>query len=180
MRWVVSAVFVLFAGVSSAVPGTRVPLLGLVNFGIHEFGHLVFGVLGNETIMLLGGSFAQVALPMGLCGYFLIARQEAWVSAGLLAWAGTSLREVAWYLGDAPYQRMELWGGEGVVHDWYILLSDWGLVMQAEGIALFLHVIGVLAVLGALVWCALGWYAEKTRVVSVEPSASAGDPWTGM
>ena len=35
-----------------------------------------------------------------------------------------SLAGLAVYIADAPCQRLELWGGDGTLHDWAQILSD--------------------------------------------------------
>lgn len=146
--WVVSAGFVLLIGVLSATTGALVPLLWLVDFGIHEFGHLITA-WAPWQITAFAGSFAQVAFPLGLAAYFALRRGELWAAAPLLAWAGDSLRNVAAYIADAPYQRLELWGGEGVLHDWAQLLQGKPM-MQAGALAAFTNMIGWLAIAAAL------------------------------
>jgi hypothetical protein len=113
-------------GVLSARSGARVPFLWGVDFGIHEFGHLVT-FWAPWQITAAAGSVFQVAFPLGLAAYFLFARRELWAAAPLLAWAGASARNAAVYIADAPFQRLELWGGPGVQHDWATLLAGPGL-----------------------------------------------------
>ena len=62
--------------------------------------------------MFLAGSVLQVAVPLGLAAYFGLLRRKEWASAGFcLAWAGTSARDVAVYVADAPVQALPLIGG---------------------------------------------------------------------
>ena len=145
--WVASAVAVLVIGVLSKTSGASVPLLSLVDFGIHEFGHLLFA-WAPWRVTAFGGSFAQVAFPFALAAYFALRRHELWAAAPLLAWSGASLRSVAIYIADAPYQRLELWGGEGVLHDWAQLLQGKPM-MHAEQIAWFADALGWVAIAAA-------------------------------
>src|SRR5450759_4416065 len=52
-----------------------VPLLSDIDLAIHEFGHMLFMPFGiqflGSTMMILGGSLTQVALPLLFFGYFL-------------------------------------------------------------------------------------------------------------
>lgn len=146
--WVVSAGAVVLIGVLSATTGALVPLLWLVDFGIHEFGHLIMG-WAPWTVAAFAGSFAQVAAPAGLAAYFAFGRRELWAAAPLLAWAGDSLRSVAVYIADAPYQRLDLWGGEGALHDWAQLLQGKPM-MYAGTIAWLANAVGWLAIAAAL------------------------------
>ena len=156
--WVLSGIAVVVLGVLSAMSHASVPLLSLVDFGIHEFGHMIFG-WAPYPVMLAAGSFAQVAVPFGLAVYFALGRAETWAAAPLLAWAGTSLRNVAVYIADAPYQRLELWGGDGVVHDWAQLLAG-RAIQHADAYAWFANTVGWLLIATALALVAVNLFAE--------------------
>jgi len=145
--WIASAAAVLAIGMASATSGGRVPLLSLVDFGIHEFGHLLFA-WAPWQVTAFAGSFVQVAFPFALAVYFGFRRNELWAAAPLLAWSGSSLRNVAVYIADAPYQRLELWGGEGVLHDWAQLLQGKPM-MHADQIAWFANALGWVAIVAA-------------------------------
>jgi hypothetical protein len=150
IRWIASGVAVLVIGVLSATSHAAVPLLAYVDFGIHEFGHMIMG-WAPYPVMLAAGSFAQVAFPLGLAIYFAVFRGEVWAGAPLLAWAGASLRNVAVYIADAPYQRLELWGGDNVVHDWAQLLAG-RAIQHADAYAWFANTVGWIFVGAALLF----------------------------
>jgi hypothetical protein len=100
--------------------GRRVPLLSLVDLGFHELGHLVTYPLPWDVVTAAMGSTTQVAVPLGCALYFAFWRRD-YVGAGVCtAWAGTSARDASVYVADAPYQRLELIGGE---HDWAFILE---------------------------------------------------------
>ncbi len=133
------------------VQGRRVPLLGLVDLGFHELGHMVTYPL-PEVITAVMGSVTQVAVPLGLVAYFAFHRQDL-LGVGLcLAWAGASAWDVGVYIADAPYQRLPLIGGE---HDWAFLLGPGGLgdLAMARPLATAMTVLGALLVVGGLVVC---------------------------
>ena len=157
--WIASAVAVVVLGVLSAATHAQVPLLSFVDFGVHEFGHLVMS-WAPYTVMLAAGSFLQVAFPFSLAVYFALGRGEMWAAAPLLAWAGTSLRNVAVYIADAPYQRLELWGGDSVVHDWAQLLAG-RAIQHADAYAWFANTVGWLFVATALLLVLAHLFAEK-------------------
>src|SRR5579863_2620943 len=46
-----------------------------VNLVIHESGHLLFGWLGNQTIMVAGGTIMQLLVPFLLACFFVYQRQ---------------------------------------------------------------------------------------------------------
>jgi hypothetical protein len=99
--------------------GAPVPLLSLVDLGFHELGHLVTYVFA-DTITAVMGSVAQVAVPLGLASYFAWIRSDRIATSVCLTWAATSARNVSEYIRDAPYERLDLIGGD---HDWAFLLA---------------------------------------------------------
>lgn len=141
------------------VRGTRVPILGLVDFGIHELGHLLF-VWAGRTVHFLAGSAAQVLVPAGLAIAFWWWGNLPAVAV-MTAWTGASLWDVSVYVADAPYQYLELWGGGR--HDWATLLGGWGAVDAADEIARSLSALGGLLVVAAMVLCAVPAFAAVGR-----------------
>jgi hypothetical protein len=102
----------------------RVPVLGLVDLGFHELGHLVCYVIDAflpwpEVATAAAGSVVQVAVPAGLATYF-VRRSDRLGGAFCLAWAATSAHDVARYVADAPDERLSLLGGH---HDWATVLG---------------------------------------------------------
>jgi hypothetical protein len=169
-----------------------VPALDLFDLGMHELGHLLTGLL-PRLVMFLSGSVAQVAVPLGLAAYFLFRRGE-WASAGFcLAWAGTSARDVAVYVADAPAQALPLIGGG--THDWAYLLGPQGFdcIDRAGAIAGFIEIVGLVMAVGGVVICL--WplasrqhasrrterAAARAAAAAVRAAAPvsdpAGDPW---
>ena len=69
------------------VRGTRVPLLGLVDLGFHELGHLVTRML-PAVITAAMGSGVQILVPVGIAAYFWFARRDVLATGVCLAWAG--------------------------------------------------------------------------------------------
>jgi hypothetical protein len=103
-----------------------VPLLWGVDLGFHELGHMLTGFWAPRIVTAAAGSFAQVAVPLGLAAYFHLARKDRIGVALMLAWAGTSMANAAAYIADAPYQQLELLGGPGG-HDWAFIFGPEGL-----------------------------------------------------
>jgi hypothetical protein len=97
----------------------RVPLLGLVDLGSHELGHLVTYWL-PDVITAMMGSGAQIAVPLGLALYFLFRRHDRAAAGLCLAWAATNCYDASVYIADAPFERLQLIGGE---HDWAFVLG---------------------------------------------------------
>ncbi|MDH3307309.1 MAG: hypothetical protein OEO77_07325 [Acidimicrobiia bacterium] len=133
--------------VTSYLFDRRIPLLSLVDLGFHELGHMLAIPLGR-TVHFLAGSFAQIAVPVGLAAYFAWLRSDR-AAAGLMgAWAATSIRDVAVYVADAPYQRLPLIGG---THDWaWLLGSRWHVIDRADDLAGFFTALGLLVGIAAI------------------------------
>lgn len=133
-------------------------ILDDVNLAVHETGHLIFSPLG-ETLTVLGGSLFQVLVPAAFVAYFVRTHQRyaAWVT---LAWVGTSLFNVARYIGDARAQELPLLGGENTIHDWWYLLIERDLLAYDTVIARWVHFAGTIAFVAAVLG---GWMSLRAR-----------------
>jgi hypothetical protein len=104
------------------VRGGKVPVLGLVDLGFHELGHLVTYPF-PDLATAMAGSLFQILVPVGLACYFSSFRGERAAGALCLAWAATSVVDVAAYIADAPFEKLPLIGGQ---HDWAFALGPDG------------------------------------------------------
>jgi hypothetical protein len=113
---------------------------------IHEGGHFLFMFFGY-VLHVFGGSFWQVMMPVLL---FIVALRQhsswAWV---WLALAGVHMISLSPYIYDAPYRVLPLLGPKHG-HDWHNLLSRFGMMEEAEGLADGLYWLGVLTGIGGL------------------------------
>ena len=158
--------------------GHLVPLLSLVDLGFHELGHLVTYVLPWELVTAAMGSITQVAVPIGLAAYFYVMRSERVSAAVCLAWAGTSAWGVHLYIADAPYERLELIGGD---HDWAFILHDLDQMDAAAGLARIVWVFGLACIGAAMTLCAWEGIAGRPRQQHsgpVLPPVRAAVTWT--
>ncbi|MBL8744580.1 MAG: hypothetical protein JNK04_25905, partial [Myxococcales bacterium] len=94
-----------------------------VTLAFHELGHVALAPAG-ETVMLLGGSIAQLVVPIA-AGAHLFLKQHDWFGVAVCgAWLSTSLFELATYIDDANRGDLPLVGlGDDVHHDWDTLLT---------------------------------------------------------
>jgi hypothetical protein len=132
------------------VRNTRVPLLGYVDLGFHELGHLVGYIFPiSERLTAALGSITQIAVPVGLAVYFLWWRKDRVAGALMLAWAGTSAWDASVYIADAPYERLQLIGGD---HDWAFLLgpTEFNNYAIADDLAAFVEFTGAIALIAGL------------------------------
>lgn len=115
-----------------------------VDLPIHEFGHLLFRILG-EFMGIAGGSLSQVIFPAVFVGYFLW--QRSFYSAAIVSlWVGQSILNVWVYASDAVVMQLVLTSGstgaEGSFHDWNYMLSHFGLLGSTKTVAGIIRFIG--------------------------------------
>ncbi|HEX5616661.1 MAG TPA: hypothetical protein VFZ83_16030 [Acidimicrobiia bacterium] len=165
-QWGLAALWCAVLGWYAFVRSTRVPLLGWVDLGFHELGHLIMYVVPISQLLTAAmGSAFQVAVPLGLATYFAWWRRDALAGAVCLAWAATSMQDASVYIADAPYEALQLIGGE---HDWAFVLGAEGLdrLDDAAAIARTVRGFGVVALVVAAgliaygAWCAV---SDRTR-----------------
>jgi hypothetical protein len=114
-------------------------ILGWLNLGIHELGHVIMGPFGLFW-SVPAGTLAQ----LGACifGMFNFYRQEDYFSIALcFGWLATSFFDVARYSGDARSMVLplvSLFGSENTYHDWNYMLSGLNLLQFDTVIALFM------------------------------------------
>ena len=130
-RSIIASLLIVVALGIAFIAGRRLPVLGLVDLGFHELGHLVAGPLGLVP-QFLAGSTTQVMVPLGLGAYFWLSQRDEVASGLMLGWAATAAQDASVYIADAPYQRLQLIGGH---HDWAFLLGRWGTVNLADEIS---------------------------------------------
>ena len=141
-----------------------VPLLSDIDLAIHEFGHMLFMPFGipflGQTMVILGGSLTQVALPLVFFGYFWRKREDGgrrdlFAAMVCLWWSGINLLSVAIYCADARAGQLMLLDGstgqESDGHDWYNLLNAWGLLDQDTVIARWMRAIAFVVCVGSII-----------------------------
>lgn len=98
-----------------------------INFGAHEFGHLIFG-FGGEWIAIAGGSAMQLIVPLGAMAAMYATSRDWFGVAAAGAWLAASLADLAPYIADARAQELDLvsFSPDGGGHDWHYLLADAG------------------------------------------------------
>jgi hypothetical protein len=114
------------------------------------------------------GSIAQVTVPAGLTVYFGWARRDLVGTALCLAWAGAATQEVGVYIADAPYQRLELIGGE---HDWAFILGRLVSLDAADELATGVVVIAWFLVVAGIACCGWGLRPGGRPSTAVPPSS---------
>lgn len=128
--------------------------LGGLNLGIHEFGHLLCGPMG-EFVGILGGSLIQCLIP--LISFWMFYRQQDYFAHAFSAvWLGSNLFGVARYMGDARKLELNLvspFGGNGeVIHDWNYLFHKFGILQFDTTVALVVRTASALAMIAGVAW----------------------------
>jgi hypothetical protein len=156
-----------------------VPLVSDIDLAIHEFGHMLFMPFGipilGGTMVILGGSLTQVMFPLIFVVYFLRkkedgARRDVFAAMVCLWWSAINLLDVAIYCADSRAGQLVLLNGltgqESDGHDWYNLLSGWGLLEHDTAIARWMRGIAGLtcmASITAALWTQLPLISRSRR-----------------
>ncbi len=124
-----------------------------LNLGIHEGGHLLFAIFGNQFLTVAGGTLLQLAVP--LIGVVIFVRQRDYFAICFAAvWLATNLYDIAIYLADARALALPLvtvgHSSGPVIHDWNYMLFHMGLINQDTMIASGLRAGGFLALWSAV------------------------------
>ena len=146
-------------------------LFGGITLGIHELGHLLFGLAGQWP-GVAGGSLAQIAAPAA--AIWILGRQRDYFGVAVAgAWLSFSLFGLVTYVADARAQELPLLSlGPEPIHDWNWMLGRLGLlgwdrslaaVMRAAALILW---VGSMALGGWLVWLMAARGRSKLKVES--------------
>ena len=129
----------------------------LVNLPFHEFGHIVFRPFGR-LITSLGGSIAQILMPLVCLAVFLIKTRDTFAASFALWWTGENFMDLAPYIKDARSLTLPLLGGNTGrtspygFHDWEFILRETGLLRHHQVLANLAHIIGTILMICALAW----------------------------
>ncbi len=133
---------------------------------IHEAGHVFFMPFG-EFLTILGGSFFQVALPLGIGIAFAVKNRDNFAAAICLWWVGVSFLDLAPYVYDALNPQLMLLGGhtgEDGPHDWIYLLERFGQLKRSPAWGFAVHKLGVLIALGSMVWAGVLLWRQREQL----------------
>lgn len=131
-------------------------VLGALNLGVHEAGHLLFGWLSSDLVTAAGGTILQLGAP--LASMWMFARQPDYFAMAFCGtWLSTNLYSVATYMADAREMDLPLVtvGGGEAEHDWNYLLSAVGLLPWDTTLAALVRVAAFLVAWGSI--AAGGW-----------------------
>ena len=122
-------------------------VIDTIDLFIHEGGHFFFSFMGR-MIYFMGGSLMQMVLPSLAIYVFLKSSLRSLI--GTLYWLGHNMINVSVYIGDAPFRRLPLLGGDNSIHDWNWIFNHTGMMDSAETISGIVLILGVIACCGAV------------------------------
>jgi hypothetical protein len=149
------SVMLIFSGLDM-INGTD-RIIHLPNLIFHEAGHVIFGFFG-QFIGSLGGTLAQLIIPLLCFHQFLIKQRDIFSATIMFWWFGENFLDIAPYVNDARAGVMPLLGGNTGqtapygFHDWQYLLTETGLINFDHIIAWTLHILGSAIMIASLVW----------------------------
>lgn len=116
----------------------------------HEAGHTFFSIFGIRTVTILGGSLFEVLLPVMILAYTWINQLRTGMQLSLYL-VGFAFIDVAFYAADGGARQLPLIGGlPKEAHDWYNLLSRWGMLESDISVGVMLAFFGGMCYLVAL------------------------------
>lgn len=140
-------------------------LIDNVNLIVHEAGHALFGWAGY-WMGIYGGTLLQLLVPAALAAWFVWQRQPA--GAAFCAFMlFENLLYVAVYMADARSQGLPLFslgGGDDADHDWFLILSHWGLLEKDRTLAALVNFLGWIGMLGAVGWLAWRGFFQESEI----------------
>ena len=129
----------------------------LVNLPFHEVGHIVFRPFGR-MMTSLGGSIAQVFMPLVCLAVFLVKTRDTFAASFALWWTGENFMDLAPYIDDARSLTLPLLGGNTGqtspygFHDWEFILQETRLLRYDHVLAKCAYILGT-----GMMICALAW-----------------------
>lgn len=132
--------------------------LHLPDLIFHEAGHFIFAPFGR-FMSVLGGSLLQFLIPVIAAIAFLRQEERQLFGAAIcIWWAGQNLIDLAPYIGDSRSLQLVLLGGrtgaEVEGHDWEYILTQLGLLHRDQAIGRVVHALGVITMVGSLIFAA--------------------------
>jgi hypothetical protein len=122
-----------------------------IDLFIHEAGHLVFRIFGR-LLYFMGGSLFQIILPAAAVVVF--GKNNLHLLPFTLYWMGQSTVNVSIYIGDAPYQHLQLISRH-LLHDWHWIFQNLDMMEDAETVASCVNILGLIlccAGIGIGIW----------------------------
>jgi hypothetical protein len=145
-------------------------MISRVNLVFHEGGHWIFGIFGNRTLAILGGSLNQILIPLIVTVAFWQKRDASGTAFGAV-WMFLNFLGVAIYMADAREPFLPLIGNMDPYqsHDWINLFNHWDLWAADTVIAKTTYSLGWIGMIGTALWYA--WTGFKNLSQGDDSSA---------
>lgn len=160
-------IFMLYLTISALFSGDNswiVQYLHSLNLLVHEFGHPFFGLLGNDILRSLGGTLAQMLMPLIFCLALWIKPRDLLGASIALWWVFENFVDTAPYIADSIVMQLPLTSGTTGAempygfHDWNFILSETGLLMKCDTVASIFYGIGYTGMVLCLIWGAFSLF----------------------
>ena len=135
-----------------------------VNLVFHEAGHILFGLFGNNTLMVLGGSLNQLLIPLIAFVSFFYKRDRSG-SAFALLWFFGNFIDVSIYMADGRFLKLPLIGGLGMeAHDWRNLFNHFDLWDIDQMLSNAVFYLGWAGIFLSWIWLCKSWRSDRNKV----------------
>jgi len=134
--------------------------LDFANLMIHEAGHPLFSPFG-QTLMILGGTLAELIVPLACAAYFFFRRESTGV-AFCLFWLFENFLYIGTYMSDARTLALPLVGSGD--HDWEFLFTQWNLLLHDQQIGHATRALGWFGMLSSVAWFAWRAFRRSAEV----------------
>ena len=138
------------------------PLLDSANLAVHEAGHPLVSIFSTRATVY-GGTLFQLFFPLAVAWHFYHAGNKSGLAASIV-WLGENLFNIARYMADARLRQLPLVGNGD--HDWAEIFSRWGVLHLDGRIANVTRGIGVILIVGAVVWLYRRWREDSEHSAS--------------
>lgn len=151
-----------------------VQFLHSINLLVHEAGHVVFRIFGNDVITSLGGSLFQCLVPLIFCFALWIKPRDLFGASIGLWWSFENVMDVVPYVADALPMSLPLINGVTGAespygfHDWNFILGETGHLVHYLQIAHALSIVGRAGIAVAILWAAWSlwyfWFVQRLTI----------------
>lgn len=151
-----------------------VQFLHSINLLVHEAGHVVFRIFGNDVITSLGGSLFQCLVPLIFCFALWIKPRDLFGASIGLWWSFENVMDVVPYVADALPMSLPLINGVTGAespygfHDWNFILGETGHLVHYLQIAHTLSIVGRVGIAVAILWAAWSlwyfWFVQRLTI----------------
>ena len=139
--------------------------LDYANLLIHEAGHPLFSPFGN-TMMLLGGTLAELLAPL-LCAAIFLFRRQTYGLAFSFFWFFENFLYIGTYMSDARTAALPLVNSDE--SDWTLLFDQWGVLIYDQKIGHFMRQVGWFGMFSVILFLAYRLYLDSRPSPSLHP-----------